>query len=83
MKIKKNVAISENGLLFHSETGESFSLNPIGVQIIKLLQEEKTYDEIAAAILEQYSTDAATFERDYQDFLGLLKQNGLITDHHE
>ena len=83
MKIKKNVAISENGLLFHPETGESFSLNPIGVQIIKLLQQEKSYDEIQAEILNQYAIDASTFERDYHDFMGLLKQNGLITDHHE
>lgn len=83
MKLKKNVAVSEAGLLFNPVTGESFSLNPIGIEILDLLREEKTDDQILAAILAKYSTDKPTFEKDYQDFIGILSHNNLLESHEE
>ncbi|TSA25116.1 MAG: PqqD family protein, partial [Bacteroidetes bacterium] len=76
MKINKHIAISESGLVFHPDSGESFSVNPIGVEIIHLMQEGKSFDEICDAILEKYATDRTTFEKDYHDFIGLMHQNG-------
>jgi hypothetical protein len=78
MKLKKNVAISESGLLFNPVTGESFSVNPIGIEILNFLREEKTTDQIGDAILAKYSTDKAAFERDYNDFIGVLSLNHLL-----
>ena len=78
MKLKKNVAISEAGLLFNPVTGESFSVNPIGIEILNLLREEKNGSQIHAIILEKYSTDKATFEKDYNDFIGVLSHNNLL-----
>jgi hypothetical protein len=81
MKLQKNVAISEAGLLFNPVTGESFSVNPIGVEILNLIREEKNPDQIGKAILEKYSTDQATFEKDYHDFIGILEHHNLLERH--
>ena len=80
MKINKNIAISETGLLFHPGSGESYSVNPIGVEIIHMLKKGKSFDEISTKILSMYNTDEATFEKDYQDFMGLMKSNGLLEE---
>ncbi len=83
MKLRKNVAVSEAGLLFNPVTGESFSVNPIGVEILNLIRDEKSPDQISDAILGTYSTDKATFEKDYHDFIGLLEHHNLVESHEE
>ena len=83
MKLQKNIAVSEAGLLFNPVTGESFSVNPIGVEIITLLREEKTQDQISKQMLAKYATDKATFENDCHDFLQTLAHNNLLETHEE
>lgn len=78
MKLKKNIAISESGFVFDPNSGESYSLNPIGTEIIELLQNEKTYDEIKTLMLKKYDTDSASFERYFYDFISTLEQFGLV-----
>ena len=81
MKIIKNFAISESGFVFNPGSGESFSVNPIGVEIINLLKEDMSPQEISRKIIARYHTDPATFEKDFQDFVELLKHHLLIEDH--
>jgi hypothetical protein len=81
MKLNKNIAISESGLLFNPITGESFTINPIGVEIINLLKEEKEQAQISRQILEKYTTDPVTFEKDFQDFIGMLQHYKLLERH--
>ena len=83
MKLRKNIAVSESGLLFNPVTGESFSVNPIGVEILGMIRESKTRKEICEAILVKYSTDRSTIENDYQDFIDLLSHNHLIERNEE
>ncbi len=83
MKLRKNVAVSEAGLLFNPVTGESFSVNPIGVDIINLIREDKGLEYISKFILAKYETDKATFEKDYNDFIGILGHNNLIETNEE
>ncbi len=78
MKLSKNVAISESGLLFNPITGESYTVNPIGVEILNLLREEKDSTDIGQDILEKYATDRVTFEKDFQDFIGMLIHYKLL-----
>lgn len=79
MKIKKNIAISDSGFIFNPSTGESFSVNPIGVEIIKMLKDNKEKEEIKAYILGKFQTDDATFERDFYDFVNIMNHY-LITE---
>ncbi|GAB4325952.1 MAG: hypothetical protein Kow00127_18720 [Bacteroidales bacterium] len=83
MKIKKNIAVSEAGYLFNPSTGESFSVNPVGVEIIRMLQEGKSEEEISGTLLSEYNTDEATLEKDYTDFIGFLRKYQILEADHE
>lgn len=77
MKIKKNIALSDSGFIFNPSTGESYSVNPIGVDLLKMIKDGKSEEQIKKAILEQYQVDEATFERDYNDFINMMKHYAL------
>jgi len=78
MKIKKSLAISETGFVFDPSTGDSYTLNPVGLEILQLLRERKSREQITEAVMQSYDVDAMTFERYYFDFLGMLKQMQLV-----
>ncbi len=78
MKIKDNIAVSESGFLFDPNSGESFSVNSSGKEIIKLLSEGSQMDDIEKSILEKYNIDAATFNRYMDDFAHTLRRLNLI-----
>lgn len=77
MKIKKNIALSDSGFIFNPSTGESFSVNPIGAEMLNMLKEGKEKDDIKENILDRYQTDEATFERDFYDFINVLNHYHL------
>lgn len=78
MRIRKNIAVSDEGFLFNPTTGDSFSTNPIGSEIIRLLKQDKTIREIADEICRQYDVDRILFERDLDDFTSLLKEYSIL-----
>ncbi len=79
-KITSNLAISENGFLFLPSTGESFTLNPIGKEIVEGLKTNKTLEEISSQIAKDYDVETATIERDLTDFLNQLKNFNLLEE---
>lgn len=83
IKIKSNVAISESGFIFNPLSGESYSVNPIGGEIFNAIKEDKNFDEISKEINEKYRVDKDTFERDFGDFISMLKQYELIEEENE
>lgn len=78
MNINKNIAVSDSGFVFNPTTGESYSVNPIGVEIIEMLKQEKRLDEINQNLIERYNADIVTIDKDVSDFIGMLKQYSLI-----
>ena len=80
MKIKKNIALSESGFVFDPATGDSFTTNPIGLEIIKLLKEGKSPQEISSSIVKKYLIDEETFEKDNYDFLNMLSKHRLTEE---
>ena len=78
MKLKRNLAISETGFIFDPTTGESYSLNPIATEILSLLKSGKTKEEVQHDVMERYDVDQPTFEHNYYDFTGMLKQFNLV-----
>jgi hypothetical protein len=83
MKINKNIAISDTGFVFNPVNGESFSINPIGIEIINMMKEDKSFDDIMKSMLTKYTVEEATIEKDYFDFIGILKHHNLIDTHEE
>jgi hypothetical protein len=80
IRIKPEIAVSESGLLFNPRTGESFSVNPIGLDMVKLIKSGKGPEQIREEILLKYDTDAGTFERDYSDFILIMRSNHLLEE---
>jgi hypothetical protein len=78
MKLKNNIAISESGFVFDAGTGETYSLNPIGADILKLMKEGKEQEEITSYFLENYDVSQGVFESAYFDFISILNQFNLI-----
>ena len=78
MKVKKNIAISESGFLFNPSTGDSYSVNPIGQDILKLLKDGKDDAQVIAHVLNNYMTDQNAVEKDLYDFKNMLEIYKLI-----
>ncbi|MFM2286207.1 MAG: hypothetical protein RLZZ543_1704 [Bacteroidota bacterium] len=77
IQIKSNIALSDNGFVFNPASGDSFSVNPMGVEIIKHIKAEKSASEIVALLSEQFDADAITIEKDLYDFKQLLLRHQL------
>jgi len=78
MRLKKNIAISDSGFVFNPSTGDSYSVNPLGMEIIRLLQQDSSPLAIRQQIMAEYICDEATFEKDFYDFTTLLRNYKLI-----
>ncbi len=80
MKLKENIAISDSGFVFDPSSGDSYTLNDMGKEIIMLMNRGLSKEKITEAIMEEYDTDKLTFERYFIDFVNLLRQFNLIED---
>lgn len=80
MKIKNNIAVSASGLVFNPDTGESFTVNPMGAEIINYLKEGKEQETIESKVLEKYNVERSSFEKDFEDFTALLRIYSLVED---
>ncbi len=78
MKLKSDVAVSDTGFVFLPTTGESFSVNPIGNEILRLLKEDKSLQEISNYLLEKYDADPTVIDKDLSDFTEILRHYSLL-----
>jgi len=78
MKLKKNIATSESGLVFNPGNGDSFSVNEIGAEIINLMKEERSQSEIIDTISSKYETEKNQVEKDLEDFITMLVSYNLL-----
>ncbi len=78
MRLKKNIATSEEGFIFNPGTGDSFSTNNIGTEIISMLKEEKAHQFIIETICTKYDVDQSQFEKDLDDYLSQLKDYTIL-----
>jgi hypothetical protein len=78
MKLNKNLAVSESGFIFNPSTGDSFSVNPIGAEVINLLKEDRSAEQIKTTLLEKYDVEKTLLEKDIDDFLSQMKDNNMM-----
>ena len=79
MRLKKNIATSEEGFIFNPSTGDSFSANEIGSEIIAMLREERPLSEIIDTLCSKYDVDESQCERDLDDYIDQLKEFNIVT----
>jgi PqqD family protein of HPr-rel-A system len=80
MRLKKNIAVSESGFVFDPNTGDSFSLNNIGLEILEMLKQGKSDSKIIKWLLDKYEIDNASMDKYYFDFVSMLQYYGLIEE---
>ena len=80
MQIKGNIALSENGFVFNPTTGDSFTMNNTGKEVLMLIKEGKNLSQITELMLEKYDADKITIERYISDFLNDLSVNNLMEE---
>lgn len=78
MKIKKNVATSEAGFVFNPGTGDSFSVNPLGAEILNYFRDERSVGDVISLIISKYEVDEFQLERDIEDFISQLHSYSLL-----
>ncbi|MFN8155103.1 MAG: PqqD family protein [Bacteroidia bacterium] len=80
MLLNKNIAISESGFVFNPMTGDSFSANPVGKDILQWMREEQSEEEIIQQLKKKYKVEPAVAEKDLYDFMLMLKTYQLIQE---
>lgn len=78
MQINKNIAISETGFVFNPLTGDSFSTNQVGQEILRKLQSGINPSELIRHITQKFSVDKTTIEKDLTDFTLMLKSYQIL-----
>ncbi len=78
MKLKKNIATSEAGFVFNPATGDSFSVNPVGADILLQLKENTEMEDIISGISVKYDVDRGQLEKDLEDFVSQLHGYNLL-----
>jgi len=78
MKLKKNVATSEAGFVFNPGTGDSFSVNQTGAEIISLFKEKRTPEEVIRIISAKFDVEEKQIEIDLDDFVSQLYIYNLL-----
>ena len=78
MKLNKNLTVSETGFIFNPSTGDSFSANTIGAEVLNLLKEGQGIEEIKKNLTDRYDVEKTVLEKDIDDFIVLLRDNNLL-----
>lgn len=80
MNLKSSIAINDNGFLFDPNTGDSYTTNSVGREIIFMLKQGQLPESIKLKILERYDVDEVTLEKNMIDFLAMLRHYNLTTE---
>ena len=74
----KEMVMDENNMAFIPSLGISFELNETAKEIIELIKQGKTKEEIVNILSEKYKKEWREVYIDVEDFFQKLKVYGLI-----
>jgi hypothetical protein len=80
MLIKENIALSENGFVFNPSTGDSFTLNNTGREVLLLIRNGESISQITEIMIGKYDVDRVILERYLTDFVNELGVNNLMEE---
>ncbi|MCI0473216.1 MAG: PqqD family protein [Ignavibacteria bacterium] len=78
MKLNRMVAISETGFVFDAETGDSYSLNPLGLNIVEMIKNRMSLEDIKERLAKEYEVTPETLDKSMDDFIWSLKGFNII-----
>jgi len=68
------LALSESGFVFDPVSGQSFTVNETGIELLRLFQQVSDIQEIMKILLETYAAQPNELERDINDFVSSLSE---------
>ena len=74
----KDLAVSETGFVFDPYSGATFSLNASALCILRGLKEGLDREELLDRLEELFDVTDADLSRDIDEFLELLRYNGVL-----
>jgi PqqD family protein of HPr-rel-A system len=77
-RIKEGLRINDEGMVFDPSSGESFTLNPTGLVILRMMVGGAGEEEIFKALSGDYNLTREEFDRHLIDFLSVLKSCQLL-----
>ena len=77
MSLINQLNIDENNIAFLSTYGTSYELSESGVEIVNLLKQHKSIEEIVEVLANEYDEDKNIIYIDVNDFIAKLKIYGL------
>ncbi|MFO7612722.1 MAG: PqqD family protein [Clostridia bacterium] len=83
MKLNTNIILREmqgEAVLLNLETGDYFSLNHVGSEIIRCIEENMSAEEIAGKITDMYEIDLETAKSDVIALIDDLVRNNILED---
>jgi hypothetical protein len=70
----KRLALNDSGFVFDPMTGQSFTVNPCGLELLKLMQKQADIRVIEQQILQDFAVSADVLERDFLEFSEQLRR---------
>ena len=67
------------GVLLNPADGKYFGLNAVGLSMWEKVDGERTLEEIAALLLEEYAVERSVLERDIVEWAGQMTAGGLLS----
>jgi hypothetical protein len=80
MVINKKIAVSETGFIFNPTTGDSYSMNPIAMEILEMLKKDLNEEEIKKALFEKYDVSKSILNKSYDEFIDTLKKLNILEE---
>lgn len=56
------------------------TVNEVGAALWKMLQSEKSLDDLVQGILDEYDVEESVAREDIQEFLETLRKNGILDE---
>ena len=78
MQVVDQLILDENNMAFHPVMGNSYQLNPISKEIIVMLKQYKSKEEILKELSAKYDVSERELFIDVSDFFAKLKVYGLL-----
>lgn len=65
-------------VVFETLKEKVYVTNKTGADILKLLEDKKTKEEIITLLAKEYEADPQTVENDVRDYIACLRQNNIL-----
>lgn len=74
----RELAISDTGFVFDPYSGSTFTVNEAGLCILQAIKDGDDREGVLARLRERFDVGAEDLPRDLEEFVHLLRQNGLV-----